>query len=108
MSSYSGVSLSAVGASSPILILPNSAQRYLPILALGLVCTVSSGASLVYSVQVTADSQGGSILNWNNHDVLVNQSGSANGNILYPVSAVRLVVTSWTSGSVNLGVAQWP
>ena len=109
MSSYSGISLGAAGSSLPIYILPNSAQRYLPISSLGLICTVSSGASLTYKVQVTADPQGMSApQNWNDHDTIVGKTGSANGNILYPVSAVRLVVTSWISGTVNLGVAQWP
>ena len=111
MSAYPGVSLSAAGASPPIYITPGPSSYFLPISSLGLICTVSPGASLVYSVQVSADPITGSnpnLTNWNNHDVLTNQAGSANSNIVYPVTAVRLNVTSYTSGSVNLGVAQWP
>ncbi len=109
MSAYNGVSLSAAGPSAPIYISPREGEQWLPISSLGLICTVSPGATLQYSVQVTADPKGlPQPVNWNNHDTLVNLSGSANGNILYPVTAIRLNVTSYTSGSVNLGVAQWP
>lgn len=110
MSAYPGVSMSAAGASPPTYILPGPSAQFLPISSLGLIATISPGASLEYTVQVTADPITGPVppQNWNNHDVLVNQTGSANGNIAYPVTAVRLNVTSWTSGSVNLGVAQWP
>jgi hypothetical protein len=100
--SYPGVSMSAAGVSPPIIITSPGALQ-----SLGLIVTVSSGASLTYSVQVSADNAG-SLNNWNNHDVLVGLSASANGNIAYPVTAVRLNVTSWSSGTVNLGVAQWP
>ena len=83
-------------------------SRAPPCYALGLGLTFSAGASLTATVQVTADpvpSAGG---NWNNHDVLVNQVASANSNIAYPVTGIRLVVTNYSSGFVNLGVAQWP
>jgi hypothetical protein len=45
---------------------------------------------------------------WNNHDVLVNETGSANSNVQYPVTAVRLFVTNYVSGSVHLGTGKWP
>jgi hypothetical protein len=76
--------------------------------ALGLVVTVSPGAVLTYTVLVTADRQPSANGNWNPHDVLVNQATSQNSNILYPVTGVMLEVTAYTSGSVNLGIAQWP
>lgn len=99
---YNGVSLSSISSSSPIIIGGGSAS----ITSLGLICTLSSGAILTYSVQVTADPPN-NIVNWNNHDTIANLTISSNGNIAYPVTAVRLVITSYTSGSVNLGVAQW-
>jgi hypothetical protein len=106
MTTYNGVSLSAQGASAPVPILPNRGALTTPITSLGLICTMSSGASLTYSVQVSADPTNPT--NWNNHDVLVGQTASANGNIAYPVTFVRLNVTAYVSGSVNLGIAQWP
>lgn len=110
MGAFPGVTISSQTFSSPILI-DMSAPPYLgatPSYLLGLVCTVSSGASLTYTVQVTADQVPTSSGNWNSHDVLVAQTASANSNISYPVTAVRLNVTAYSSGSVNLGVARWP
>lgn len=110
MSAYAGIKMTSLGASAIQYIKLESSPYWShgTQFAVGLICTVSSGASLIYSVQITADpvpSAGG---NWNNHDVLVNQTASANSNIAYPVTAVRLNVTSYSSGSVNLGVAKWP
>lgn len=75
---------------------------------IGLVATVSPGASLNYSVQITCDENVSANGNWNNHDVLTNLASSANSNIAYPITAYRLFVNSYSSGSVNLGAAQWP
>lgn len=80
----------------------------LPIQNLGLFCTVSPGASLTYSVQVSGDIAPSATGNWNNHDTLLGLSASANGNILYGTSGIRLVVSALVSGSVSLGVVQWP
>ena len=110
MSAYPSVKLSAQGNSAPIDVSPpqNMMWQAAPAYALGLICTVSPGASLTYSVQVTADIVPSANGNWNNHDVLVNLTTSANSNIGYPVPGVRLNVTVYASGSVNLGIAQWP
>jgi hypothetical protein len=110
MSAFPGVKATAAGASAPItVVIPENVMwQAAPAYSLGLVCTVSAGASLTYSVQVTADpipSVGG---NWNNHDIVVNQTASISSNIAYPVTGVRLNVSSYTNGSVNLGVAYWP
>ncbi len=75
---------------------------------LGLIATVSSGASLTYTVQVTADQQPSSSGNWNSHDVLTGLTASTNSNIAYPVTGIRLNVTNYVSGSITLGVAKWP
>lgn len=73
-----------------------------------LLLNFSAGASATVSVQVTGDvpvnTTGGGI--WNNHDTLVNETASANGNIQYPVTAVRLNVTAYTSGTITLTVVQ--
>lgn len=75
---------------------------------LGLIATVSSGGSLTYTVQVTGDPKPSTNGNWNAHDVLTGLTSSANSNIAYPVTAIRLNVTNYVSGSVNLGIAKWP
>lgn len=112
MGAYPGIKVAAVAASAPIIINQlGSYNAYLspfPNWNLGLIATVSSGASLTYSVQVTADQTPTPTGNWNNHDVIVSQTASINGNIAYPVTGVRLNVTAYVSGSVNLGIAQWP
>ena len=58
-------------------------------------------------VQVTGDANPQDSGNWNYHDVLFGQTMSANANIAYPVSGIRLNVGTWVSGSVNLAVVQW-
>ena len=63
--------------------------------------------SLTYSMQVTADpipSDGG---NWVDHDVLTGLLISKISNVDYPITAYRLNVTSYTSGSVSLGACFW-
>ena len=110
MSAYPGVRLSAVGVSAPIDVSPpqNMMWQAAPAYALGLIATVSSGATLTYSVQVTADQIPSASGNWNDHDIITNLAVSANSNIAYPVTGVRLKILTYTSGYVNLGVAQWP
>ena len=110
MSAYPGIKLSKQATSDPLDVNPpqNMMWQAAPAYALGLVCTVSNGGSLTYTVQVTADPIPSASGNWNNHEVLTAQTASANSNIGYPVTGVRLVVSIYSSGSVNLGVAQWP
>lgn len=81
---------------------------YTPSWSLGIVCTVSSGASLTYTVQITADQVPSANGNWNSHDTLSSQTASANGNVAFPITGIRLNVSSYSSGSVTMGVAQWP
>jgi hypothetical protein len=110
MSSFPAITISSQTASAPVIIDMSSPPYLTPSsnYLLGLICTVSAGASLTYSVQVTADQKPTAGGNWNNHDILVSQTGSANSNIAYPVTGIRLNVTSYSSGSVNLGIARWP
>ena len=73
-----------------------------------LLLNFSSGASATATVQISGDvpvnTTGGGI--WNNHDTLVNETSSANGNLQYPVTAVRLNVTAYSSGTITLTVVQ--
>src|SRR6267142_820108 len=105
MSTYAPIILRGLGNSPATIVKPTPDS---PAYGIGLLCTVSAGAGLTYSVQVTNDpipTDGG---NWNEHDTLTLQTGSSNGDIAYAVNAVRLVVTAWSSGSVNLGIGTWP
>jgi hypothetical protein len=97
---YPVSTINAVGQAAPVVV-----KKAPP---LGLVATLSAGAVLTYSVQVTADPFPSSTGNWNNHDYLAALTVSANGNVLYPITGIRLVVTAYTSGSISLGIAQWP
>lgn len=110
MSAYAGILLNANGTSAPLVVGQSVkvGSQAPPAYALGLILTFSVGASLTATVQVTADQNPSVTGFWNNHDVLAAVTSSQNSNIGYPVTGVRLLVTSYVSGSVNLGVAQWP
>lgn len=74
----------------------------------GFGCVVSGGASLTYKVQHTFDD----IFNpsvtptWFDHSSVVSQTVNKDGNYAFPVAAVRLTVTAYTSGSVTLTLLQ--
>ncbi len=110
MSGYPGQLAAGPGPSGIVTInLPaNSYFGFAPSYSLGIICTMSPGASMNYSVQVTGDPRPSSDGNWNFHDILVALSSSANGNINFPVTGVRVLVSAYGSGSVNLAVVQWP
>lgn len=68
--------------------------------------TLSAGASMTATVQITGDipiNLAGAG-NWNNHDTLVTETTSANGNIQYPVTGIRLNVVNYVSGTATLTV----
>lgn len=67
----------------------------------GILVTVPSTATVQYTVDISGDSSNVAPTNWNAHDVLVNLTSSANSNISYPLTYVRLRVTSY-SGSGNI------
>jgi hypothetical protein len=103
------------GGTSPITVISPISQwsapmNFAPSWNCGIVCTSTLTSTGTYTVQVTCDQQPSAGGNWNSHDTLVNQTGSANGNIAYPVTGVRLNVPSsvYVSGSVNMGIALWP
>src|SRR5690242_4662556 len=102
------VTVSSQAASAPVP-LNNLVQPF----NVGIGCVISAGASLTYTVQHTFDDVFSSTFNpstatWFNHDDsgLVSQTGNANGNVAFPVTAVRINVTAYTSGSVTMTVIQ--
>ena len=108
-SSVGSLTVGSQAASAPLRIGAATAPPgYGGVISIGIVCTPSVGSSLTYSVQVTADATPLATGNWNNHDVINNTTTSANGNLAYPVTGVRLNVTAYSSGSVTCGFATWP
>lgn len=95
------VTVTAAGTSAPIYI---NQQTFA--YGVGLLCTVTGAIGGSYTVQVTGD-PANSLTHWNSHDTLSGQSVSANGNLAYPVTAVRLNGASVTgAGSVTMSVVQ--
>ena len=77
----------------------------------GIGCALSAGASLTYKVEYTYDDVQASTFNpatatWFDHATLAAKTTSADGNIVVPVSAVRLNVTAYTAGSVTMTLIQ--
>jgi hypothetical protein len=103
--SMSAAGVSNTGANG---VCPIDPQRMANGAGVSLLMTFSSGANLTASVQITGDAQPNiaGAGNWNNHDSLVNETTSSNGNLQFPVTAVRLNVTSWVAGTVTLTVIQ--
>jgi hypothetical protein len=112
MGGLQGIKATGAGTTSIILVNPISTwgggSAPVPSWSLGLICTVSAGASLTYTVQVTGDPVPSANGNWNNHDTLNGLTTSANDNVAYPITGLRLNVTTFSSGSINLGVVLWP
>ena len=73
----------------------------------GLVATISDGGSAAYSVEVTGDRLDSAPVYWNPHDLLRDLTCAANGNLAYPVTAVRLNAATVVSGTtLQLSVIQ--
>jgi len=64
--------------------------------------------TLTATVQVTGDASptNDATGNWNDLDSMSGLTSSANGNLAYPVTAVRLNVSAWTSGKAVLTMVQ--
>lgn len=111
------VTASASGATSPVAI--DLARSRCGV---SLIVTISG--TLTVDVQVTGDDVGvgtplgnqfnyvissnynASTGHWNKHDTLQGLTASANGNLALPVTAVRLNVTAYTSGTATLAVVE--
>ncbi len=78
---------------------------------IGLGVALSAGANLTYKVQHTFDDVFSPTFNaatatWYDHATLTAKTASSDGNYAYPVVAIRLNVTPYTSGSAVLTVLQ--
>lgn len=78
-------------------------------ISLGVV--LSAGASLTYTVEYTLDdvfdnSFNAATANWTPVVGMGSQTTGTQGNIVFPVTAVRLRVSEFTSGSATLTVIQ--
>ena len=77
----------------------------------GIGCDVSAGGTLTYTVQHTFDDVqsptfSAATATWFSNSTIVAQTADKDGNYAYPVTAIRLLVTAWTSGSVTMTVIQ--
>lgn len=71
--------------------------------AIGIGCVVNGGGTLTYKVQHTFDDVFNSAVTptWFDHSVIAAQTANKDGNYAFPIQAVRLTVTAYTSGSVT-------
>lgn len=96
--------ISSATSSSPV-VLDYRAEN----IAVTLAVTLSSGAVLTYSVQYTTDdvfssSFNASTANWTDVSTMSGLTASSTASLVTPVTAVRLKVTAYTSGSATLKV----
>ena len=100
------VTLGAVAVSAPIPL-----NNYSTPFSVGVGCDISAGGSLTYSVEHTFDDPFSPTFNpatatWFQNTGLTAQTTDKDGNYTAPVTAVRLNVTAWTSGTVTMTVIQ--
>lgn len=72
---------------------------------------LSAGASLTYTIQHTFDDVFASNFNpatavWYNNTSLSSKTTSSDGNYSFPVTAIRINVTVWASGSATMTLIQ--
>lgn len=77
----------------------------------GIGVSLSAGAALTYTVEHTFDDINAATFNpatatWFSNTGLSAKTASADGNYLFPITAVRLNVTSYTGGSATMTVIQ--
>lgn len=84
-----------------------------PNFKLGLFAEISSGANLTYTIQYTYDQPEDTYAtdyatdaDWRSVDAMSGVTADTVSNLYYPVNAVRINVTSYTSGSVQLTATQ--
>ena len=75
-------------------------------IALAVQGTNTSKVQVTLDDPLTAIDPQGSNLTWFDHATLVNVTANALGNIAFPVRAVRLVMTAYTSGQATMTVLQ--
>lgn len=100
------VTLGAVAVSDPIPL-----NNYSTPFSVGVGCDISAGGVLTYNVEHTFDDVFArnfvpATATWFPNAGLTAQTTDKDGNYLAPVTAVRLNVTAWTSGTVTMTVIQ--
>lgn len=100
------VTVSSQAASAPIPL-----DHYQGPFNVGIGVAVSAGATLTYSVQHTFDDVNAagfdpSTAVWYTNSALGAKNTTLDGNYAFPVTAVRLNVTAYTSGSVTMTLVQ--
>lgn len=92
-------SITAAGTSVPLPIDLNKFRG-----GVGILVTLSDNGSADYDVEVTGDPRGrDGFSHWNKHDILKAKSASANSNLAFPVTGVRLYARSLT-GTLTISV----
>jgi len=98
---------SAIGASAPVV-----TDIYISPFSTGIAVVLSAGASITYTVEYTYDDVFSSSFDpatatwFTVSGFSPTKSASADGQITFPVMAVRLKVTAYGSGSATLTVIQ--
>jgi len=77
-------------------------------ISITLSCVVNGGGTLTYKAQYTTDDIYDPTVTptWIDHATITGATANAVGNIAFPVRAVRLNVTAYTSGSVTMTIIQ--
>ena len=96
------VTVSGVNVSSPIPL-----NNYADPFNVGFGIKLSAGASLTYTVEHTFDDIFAAGFNpanavWYSNATVVTQTTNKDGNYAFPVTAIRLNVTVWSSGTATL------
>ena len=99
----------SVGSATVSQVIP--LDQYISPFNAGVGVALSAGASLTYKVQHTFDDVfapgfSPATATWFDHATLTAKTASSDGNYAFPVTAVRLNVTPWTSGTATLQVIQ--
>lgn len=96
----------AAGPTSPV-----PMDHYRQPFNVGLAVVLEPGSSLTYTVEHTFDDVFSPTFNpataaWFPNATLTNKTASMDGNYAFPVSAIRLNITSFTSGSARFTLIQ--
>jgi len=99
----------SVGSATTSAVIP--LDQYISPFNVSIGVALSAGASLTYKVQHTFDNVFAAGFNpatatWYDHATLTSKTASSDGNYAYPVSAIRLNVDPYTSGTATMNVLQ--
>ena len=97
------VTVGALGSSAAIPV-DYRAQNF----QIGFGCVVSAGGTLTYKMQHTFDDiyDPAVVPTWFDHSSVIAQTVNKDGNYAFPVAAVRLTTTAYTSGTVTVTLLQ--